>query len=296
MLKSMTGFGTYKNSNENYEIKVDIKSVNNRYLDIQIKGPKSIIFLEDELKKIISNKVNRGKIDVFIDIKYLNKKSSNFQIDEGLLENYLENISKINKIINSDTKISAIDLLKYDNSILSLEKTELSEDDSFVEICRECVDLASTKFLEMKLQEGYNIQYDLNKKLKELSSIVEKIDAASENIVENNVYSLKSRVLEILDSMDVKLDNDRLTNEIVFYTDRLSIDEELVRLKSHIELFDSNLNDDNSNGKKMDFIIQELNRESNTIGSKSSNSEITNDVINMKSIIEKMREQVQNIE
>lgn len=296
MLKSMTGFGTHKEKNDEFEIKVDIKSVNNRYLDIQIKGPKSIAFLDDELKKIISKNVNRGRIDVFIDIKFLNKKSSEFQVDYNLLESYLDKIKDISNFMNIENTFSPIDLLKYDNNILTMEKSELSEDLGFVSLCKKCVEAATSKFLEMKYQEGYNIEYDLNKKLTELKYIIEKIEGESKLIVQKNIEALKLRIKEILDLDGISLDEDRLVNEIVFYSDKLSIDEEIVRLKSHLDLFKSILTDEISNGKKLDFIIQELNRETNTIGSKSSNVDITNEVISMKSAIEKMREQVQNIE
>lgn len=296
MIKSMTGFGTHKLSSENYEIKADIKSVNNRYLDIQIKGPKSIVFMEDELKRVISSKVSRGKIDCFVDIRFLNRSDNEFQIDYSLLKNYSDIINDMSSIIHISKDFNIIDLLKFDNNLLKIEKKELSEDSIFISLCKECIEKATLNFLEMKLQEGYNIGCDLKDKLLLIESIVSDIELKSKNLVNASVKILRERIAGILSEDNIPLDEDRLVNEIVFYSDRLSIDEEIVRLKSHINLFFTMLNDENSNGKKMDFLIQEMNRETNTIGSKSSSVEITNDVINLKSIIEKLREQVQNIE
>lgn len=296
MLKSMTGFGTHKVSNEDYEIKIDIKSVNNRYLDIQIKCPKSMIFLEDEIKRTISNYASRGKIDIFIDLKYLSKNTYDFKINKDLAETYISNLREIDSLLGSNSNYSSLDLVRFDSNLMIIDKVNLNEDKSFIELCLNCVNSSSRKFLEMKEQEGYNIQYDLNSKLVELKTIVDRIESLSSNVVKENINSLKVRIKDFLQSEDVSLNQDRLVNEIVFYSDKLSIDEELVRLNSHIKLLKDILNKEESNGKKMDFIIQELNRETNTIGSKSNNSQITNEVIDMKSIIEKMREQVQNIE
>lgn len=296
MLRSMTGFGSHKERNDDFEIKVDIRSVNNRYLDIQVKGPKSINFLEDDLKKTISKEVTRGKVDVFIDIKFLSKNSSDFQIDYVLLDNYLEKIREMSSYMTREDIINPMDLLKLDNNILTLEKTELSENENFVNLCKECLKSSLANFLEMKSQEGYNIEYDLKKKINEIKVIIDKIEKEAEHIIDVNVSLLRERIDEILSKDDIAINEDRLVNEIVFYTDKLSIDEELVRLNSHLILFENILSDNKSNGKKLDFIIQELNRETNTIGSKSSSVDITNEVISMKSIIEKMREQVQNIE
>lgn len=296
MIKSMTGFGTHTIINDEFDIKVDIKSVNNRYLDVQIKGPKSLFFLDDELKKIITKDANRGKIDIFIDIKSKGIYDMSLEIDYSLLDLYKNNLNVLIDYLKIDNNFQIFDLLAYDKDILSSKRVDLSENELFVTSCIECITKASSNFLEMRIQEGYNIEYDLNTKLKELSLILDKIELVAKDVVNANVNSLKERILEILNQDNVKLDEDRLINEIVFYTDKLSIDEEIVRLKSHINLFKNILVDDISSGKKLDFLIQEMNRETNTIGSKSASIDITNFIIEMKSIIEKMREQVQNIE
>lgn len=296
MIKSMTGFGTHTIISEEFDIKVDVKSVNNRYLDIQIKGPRSILFLDDELKKIISDQVNRGKVDVFIDIKSKGNYNLDLEIDYKLLDLYKEKIAEISQYMDLKSEFNIFDLLHYDKDILNSQKIDLSENEVFINTCKNCVEMATIKFLEMKLQEGYNIEYDLNSKLDELSNIVSDIEKLSQDVVSSNVNELKKRISEILSKEDVQLDEDRLINEIVFYTDKLAIDEEIVRMRSHIDLFKKVLSDNISLGKKLDFLIQEMNRETNTIGSKSANIDIINYIIDMKAIIEKMREQVQNIE
>lgn len=296
MLKSMTGFGSFKIKNNEFEIKTDIKSVNNRYLDIQVKGPKTLIFIEDEIKKVISSKVNRGKIDVFIDLSYLDSSNIDFNIDFDLLKKYDDALSEMSDLIKLEKSYSVIDMLKLDSNILLLERKDLSENQSFVDLCLSCIDQASTNLLEMKTQEGYNIECDLKNKLTDVETIVKKIESYSEDIVKTKVQLLRQRVEDILSDEKVPLDEEKLVNEIVFYSDKLAIDEELVRLNSHLDLFHTMLEDSASNGKKIDFLIQEMNRETNTIGSKSANIDITKEVIELKSIIEKMREQVQNIE
>ncbi|NLW42869.1 MAG: YicC family protein, partial [Tissierellia bacterium] len=258
--------------------------------------PKSLFFLDDELKKIITKDANRGKIDIFIDIKSKGIYDMSLEIDYSLLDLYKNNLNVLIEYLKIDNNFQIFDLLAYDKDILSSKRVDLSENELFVTSCIECVTKASSNFLEMRIQEGYNIEYDLNTKLKELSLILDKIELVAKDVVNANVNSLKERILEILNQDNVKLDEDRLINEIVFYTDKLSIDEEIVRLKSHINLFKNILVDDISSGKKLDFLIQEMNRETNTIGSKSASIDITNFIIEMKSIIEKMREQVQNIE
>lgn len=296
MLKSMTGFGSFKIKNDEFEIKTDIKSVNNRYLDLQVKAPKTLAFIEDDIKKVISSKINRGKVDVYMDIHYLDSSNTDFNIDFDLLKKYDESLGQMSDFTNLDKSYSVIDIIKLDPNILLLERKDLSENKSFVDLCLTCVEEACGNLLEMKTQEGYNIECDLKNKLAEVKAIVDNIEKYSEDLVKVKVESLRERINEILSDESVPLDEDRLVNEIVFYSDKLAIDEELVRLNSHLDLFNTMLTDQNSNGKKIDFLIQEMNRETNTIGSKSANIEITKEVIELKSLIEKMREQVQNIE
>lgn len=296
MIRSMTGYGSHKITTDNFEIKMDLRSVNNRYLDIIIRAPKSMLFIEDDLKKIISNKISRGKIDVFIDIKFIGDYDINLSLDYNLAEKYKLKLNELSEYLNINESFNVFDLVNYDQKILSLERMDLSENSEFIDSCLECIDIASSNLLEMKSQEGYNIVHDLKGKLDDLALLLDIVEGYSKTVVEANIEALKSRITEFLNKEEVELDKDRLVNEIVFYSDKMTIDEEIVRLKSHIDLFEKNLNNDYSTGKKLDFLTQEMNRETNTIGSKSASINITDNVIQMKTIIEKIREQVQNIE
>lgn len=296
MIKSMTGYGVSILRNDLMEVKVEMKSVNNRYLDIQVRSPKFMLFMEDSIKKAISSVVARGKIDVFINVQLIGTHNVQLNIDYSLAEEYVNKIKELNKFTGNDTEINIIDVLKLDDSIFSVKKEDYSENKVFIETIMKCVEECLTKFLEMKAKEGYNIETDLKAKLSDLSDYVSKVEDYSESVVKLSIENLKTRINSFLESESIEIDNDRLMNEIVFYTDKLSIDEEIVRMKSHISMFYDILNDENVSGKKLDFLIQEMNRETNTIGSKSGLIEITNIVIEMKAIIEMLREQVQNIE
>lgn len=296
MIKSMTGYGVSILRNDLMEVKVEMKSVNNRYLDIQVRSPKFMLFMEDSIKKAISSVVARGKIDVFINVQLIGTHNVQLNIDYSLAEEYVNKIKELNKFTGNDSEINIIDVLKLDDSIFSVKKEDYSENKEFIETIMKCVEECLTKFLEMKAKEGYNIETDLKAKLSDLSDYVSKVEDYSESVVKLSIENLKTRINSFLESESIEIDNDRLMNEIVFYTDKLSIDEEIVRMKSHISMFYDFLNDENVSGKKLDFLIQEMNRETNTIGSKSGLIEITNIVIEMKAIIEMLREQVQNIE
>lgn len=296
MIKSMTGYGVSILRNDLMEVKVEMKSVNNRYLDIQVRSPKFMLFMEDSIKKAISSVVARGKIDVFINVQLIGTHNVQLNIDYSLAVEYVNKIKELNKFTGNDSEINIIDVLKLDDSIFSVKKEDYSENKEFIETIMKCVEECLTKFLEMKAKEGYNIETDLKAKLSDLSDYVSKVEDYSESVVKLSIENLKTRINSFLESESIEIDNDRLMNEIVFYTDKLSIDEEIVRMKSHISMFYDILNDENVSGKKLDFLIQEMNRETNTIGSKSGLIEITNIVIEMKAIIEMLREQVQNIE
>lgn len=296
MIKSMTGYGVSILRNDLMEIKVEMKSVNNRYLDIQLRSPKFMLFMEDEIKKLVSKSVSRGKIDMFINVQLVGKHDVQLNIDYSLAEEYINKIKDLANHTGINETINVIDVLKLDDSIFSVKKEDYSENEEFIKSVMTCVEDCLSKFLEMKNKEGYNIETDLNAKLITISGKLDKIKVLASEVVQVSTESLKKRINTILESESVEIDNDRLVNEIVFYTDRLSIDEEIVRLNSHILIFYDILKDNAISGKKLDFLIQEMNRETNTIGSKSGLIEITNLVIEMKSIIETLREQVQNIE
>lgn len=297
MLRSMTGYGAGNLNTDLASIKIEIKGYNNRYADIQIKLPKYLNFIEENIRNRILEEVTRGKIDVYVNINLTGKRDIGFDIDRPLYDAYVETLKNLEKYAPFEFgKYSIIDILKMDENILNLKKEDFSENESFKKDILSCLDAAISNFVEMKTNEGYNIQNDLKKKILFSEEILQKIELHAKDAAVLNYNNLKERIFKILEEENVEPDNDRLINELVIYTDKFSIDEEIVRLKSHIKAFYEILSGDSPVGKKLDFLIQEMNRETNTIGSKSNLIEITNLVVELKSVIEKMREQVQNIE
>ena len=296
MVKSMTGYGSSIKSNDRYEIKTEIRSVNSRYLDISIKGPRSIIFLENKINKLISSKVKRGSINIFVNMDFIGDYDIDYTLDTTLLNFYLKSISHISEETGFSKDINVLDLLKFDKNLLSINNPELNNDNEFIEIFIESISSALDSLLEMKAVEGYNMKTRINENLSSMQKSLNKIEEYTEDLVKENVSALKSRITSILQEEDIPLSEDKLTNEIVFLSDKLTIDEEITRLNSHIQLMIDELNNKDSSGKKLDFIAQEMIREANTIGSKSAKIEITNLVIKIKENIENIREQVQNIE
>ena len=293
MIRSMTGYGKQSLNVEKREYQVEIKSVNHRYLDINIKLPKSISYLEDTIKKEISAKIKRGKIDVFITFENNSQEGKNITINKELAKLYIEQLKELaqeEKILNN---IEVMDIAKLPD-ILIVKNDE--EDEKIQNELIEVVQGAISKIIEMKNIEGNKIEQDLLQRIDKIENKIVEISAKSTGLIEEYVVKLEKRIKEILKTEE--LDKSRLAQEVVIYADKCSIQEEITRLKSHIYQF-RNLITNNQNetiGKKLDFIIQEMNRETNTIGSKANNLEITNGVIDIKTEIEDIREQIQNIE
>ncbi len=290
MLKSMTGYGRSKYENDGREYVVEIKSVNHRYCDISIKMPRSISYLEENVKKEINKYVKRGKVDVFITFNNYSNKGKQITINTELANIYIEELRKLADSSNLNSNIHVTEISKFPD-VLNIENVE-DEEIIWIEL-NECLMEALASFMEMREAEGEKIFDDLKVRLSILSENIEKISLLSTGLVDAYVVKLEERIKEILKT-DL-IDEYRIAQEVVIYADKTSIQEEITRLRSHISQF-KNLISQNSNGKKMDFLIQEMNREINTIGSKSGSFEITNSVINMKTELEDIREQVQNIE
>ena len=293
MIRSMTGYGKQSLNVEKREYQVEIKSVNHRYLDINIKLPKSISYLEDTIKKEISAKIKRGKIDVFITFENNSQEGKNITINKELAKLYIEQLKELaqeEKILNN---IEVMDIAKLPD-ILIVKNDE--EDEKIQNELIEVVQGAISKIIEMKNIEGNKIEQDLLQRIDKIENKIVEISAKSTGLIEEYVVKLEKRIQEILKTEEI--DKSRIAQEVVIYADKCSIQEEITRLKSHIYQF-RNLITNNQNetiGKKLDFIIQEMNRETNTIGSKANNLEITNGVIDIKTEIEDIREQIQNIE
>lgn len=293
MIRSMTGYGKGFLNTENREYQVEIKSVNHRYLDINIKMPRTLSYLEEDIKKEISKKIKRGKIDVFITFENNSQEGRNVKINKELAKVYINQLKELANEEKISDNIEVIDIAKFPD-ILTIKIDEKDEKIKS-EIIQATKD-ATEKIVEMKNIEGEKIAQDLLTRIERIESKIAEISKKSTGLIEEYVVKLEKRIKEILKSEEV--DKSRLAQEVVIYADKCSVEEEITRLKSHIYQF-KNLLSDNKNetiGKKLDFIIQEMNRETNTIGSKANNLEITNGVIDIKTELEDIREQVQNIE
>ena len=292
MLKSMTGFGRSKYEIDGREYLVEIKSVNNRYSDVSIKMPRSISFLEEKVKKVVSSAITRGKVDVFISFSNYSEKGKSIKFNTELAKKYIEELKLLKDETDIIDNIGVIDISKMPE-VFNLKVDEEDDKLLWTEL-EECLNNALTSFVLMRETEGNKIKEDLENRIKEVSKQIEKISKISTGLVEEYIVKLEKRVNDLLKTAVV--DEARLAQEIVIYSDKCSVEEELTRLRSHIVQFLNLLNEDKAVGKKLDFLIQEMNRETNTIGSKANNLEITNLVVDIKTEIENIREQVQNIE
>lgn len=293
MIRSMTGYGKGTLEIESRQYQIEIKSVNHRYSDISIKIPKTLSYLEEEIKKEISEKIKRGKIDVFVTFENNSEEGKEIKINKEIAKLYIKQLKELAEEEKILSNIEVVDISKFPD-VLTIKADE--NDEKIKKEVIQTTQEAINKILEMKEAEGEKISRDLLERLERIENKIEEISQKSTGLIEGYVVKLEKRIKEILKTEEI--DKSRLAQEVVIYADKCSIEEEITRLKSHIYQF-KKLIIDNKNeaiGKKLDFIIQEMNRETNTIGSKANNLEITNAVIEIKTIIEDIREQIQNIE
>lgn len=291
-MKSMTGFGraNYEKDGRNYVI--DIKTVNNKYSDISIKISRRISFIEEIARKQIAGKITRGKVDVTINFLDCSTKAKNIVLNKEIAREYIKQLREIADENELSENINVVEIAKLPDILNSMD---LDNEEEITNEALQCLDMALENLIEMRTKEGENIKQDFLTRISRVENLVNQISAESNGLIEEYVIKLEKRVKEILKT-DV-VDENRIAQEAVIYADKTSIEEEITRLKSHIE----QLNDLISNtqtpiGKKLDFIIQEMNRETNTIGSKSGSNNITKLVIDLKVELENIREQIQNIE
>lgn len=290
-MKSMTGFGraNLESNGKNYII--DIKTVNNKYSDITVKCPKRLSFMEDKIRKQIANKITRGKVDVSVSFFDFSNKSKNVVLNKEIAKEYIKQLREIADENNLSENISVVEIAKLPDILNSIDS---DNDEEIINETLQCLNMALDSLIDMRKTEGENIKQDLLARIERVKNLVDRITANSKGIVEEYVSKLEKRVKEILKN-DV-VDENRIAQEAVIYADKTSIEEELTRLNSHIVQFNELVNRDGPVGKKLDFMIQEMNRETNTIGSKAGSGEITKAVIDLKVELEDIREQVQNIE
>ena len=291
MIKSMTGYGKANISKNLREYQVEIKSVNHRYLDVSIKMPRNLSYLEEEIKKIISEKLTRGKVDVFVTFNNNSSEGREIKINTEIARMYIKELKNLAEIEGIIAEIPVTEISKLPDVLnIQINQDDETIKNELIEVTKEAVN----SLVDMRKIEGEKIAQDLQERINEIEEKVKKISLLSTGLIEEYVVKLKMRIKELL--QDQEIDEARLAQEVVIYADKCSIQEEVTRLDSHIYQFRELLQSGEAVGKKLDFMIQEMNRETNTIGSKANNLEITNEVINIKTQLENIREQVQNIE
>lgn len=291
MIRSMTGYGRGKFEEGGREYTVEIKTINHRYNDISIKMPRYLNFLEDKIRQHIAKRIFRGKIEVYVTVKNISSASKNIAVDKVLAGEYITQMRQLIQMYNLGDDISVSAVMRLPDIITN---PEVENEESYWNAIRGALDLALNNLISAKEAEGEKLKVDIEKRLNVISEYVEIVKEKSSDLLEEYKTKLKNRINE-LDASGI-IDENRLGIEIVLFADKSSICEEVTRLNSHITSLKSMLKVTGPIGKKIDFLVQEMNRETNTIGSKANSIGITNYVVEMKNEIENIREQVQNIE
>ncbi|WP_411170486.1 YicC/YloC family endoribonuclease [Clostridium sp. MB05] len=293
MVKSMTSFGRASSEEGNkYLFSVEMKSVNSRYLDINIRLPKSIISLEEEIRKLINTKLFRGKVDIFINQKSYSTGEGVAKLNLKLAESYYNCLKEIEENLGVKNDITATQIARFSDVITIVE--EESSIEEIWQVIKPLIDSSLIMMDNMRLNEGEKLKEDILSKLNEIESLVYKIEEIADTVPNTYKKKLENKLKDLLDGIEI--DEARIAQEIAIIADKSAVDEEITRLKSHLNQMRETFNEEGQIGRKLDFIIQEMNREANTIASKSSDMNMTNYVINIKNLIEKIREQSQNIE
>ena len=292
MIRSMTGFGRAEDVSEHRKITVELKSVNHRYLDINVKIPVRFGFLELPVRNYLKERLERGKVDIYIGYQKDGDLSYTVHYNSELAAMYLKNLNDMADEFKLDNDIKLSNLSRYPD-VFEIQEKEQNTDELWNEI-RVVLEKAVDSFVQSRENEGERIAADLFNKLDTMTELVDKIEEKSPMIIEEYKAKLVSKVQELLDNNQI--DDNRIAAEVTIYADKICVDEEIVRLKSHIMEMQNTLSGGNDVGRRLDFIAQEMHREANTILSKSTNAEIADIGIDLKTLIEKIREQIQNLE
>jgi uncharacterized protein (TIGR00255 family) len=287
----MTGFGRSKGHSEQLNVTVEIKTVNHRFLEYNIRMPRQLLKIEDLIKKKIEQYINRGRVEVFVLIEGKGAVKNKVNVDWSLLDEYYHTIEKIIEKYNLRNEISLQDLLSKEEFISIGE--EDSDDQELESLVINTVEQAVSQLKRTRITEGIALEKDIENQLFQFNNKVNEIKDYAPNVVSYYAGRLKKRMEELVNG---PIDENRLMNEVAIFADKADINEELTRLESHIQQFKQNMKSSDPIGRKLDFFLQEMNREVNTIGSKANDSAIAKEVVEMKSLLEKMKEQVQNIE
>ena len=294
MVKSMTGYGRARQTLNGRDITVEVRSVNNRYLDTTVKLPRAYIFTEDAIKQRVQKAVSRGKVDVFVTIDASAADATVVTVNEPLAKSYLEALRKIGALNPSAMRgdYSAVDVARFPD-VLTVTKAEEDLESVQADICT-VADEALAAYNAMRAVEGEKLAADIGSRLDAIETLTGRVEARSPETVKEYREKLTARMQEVLQSTTIE--ESRILTEAAIYADKIAVDEETVRLRSHVSQLRTMLASDEPMGRKMDFLIQEVNRESNTVGSKCNDVEIARVVVELKAEVEKIREQVQNIE
>nr|WP_318683603.1 YicC/YloC family endoribonuclease [uncultured Acetatifactor sp.] len=292
MIKSMTGFGRCEIAEQDRKFIVEMKSVNHRYLDVNIKMPKKLNYFESAVRSELKKYISRGKVDIFISYEDFSEKIANVCYNREVAEEYLKYLRQMAQDFGLEDDVRVSTLSKYPE-VFTMEEQAADEEALWKELQR-AVDGAAQKFVDARIEEGCHLRDDLLNKLEGMGEMVDFVARRSPLIMKQYREKLEEKVRELLE--DASVDEDRLLLEVTIFADRVCVDEEVVRLRSHMETTRNALLEGGSIGRKLDFLAQEMNREANTILSKANDLEISNCAIELKTEIEKIREQIQNIE
>lgn len=291
-LKSMTGFGKSEITIDGRKLRVEIKTVNHRFLDVSIREPRFLMFLEDEVRKYLKKHLNRGRVDVFIHYSSERTDAKNVIVDMPLVTAYVDAAKEISSNFGVENDLTVTTLMRLPDAVNYQD--ENADEDALRNLLYTNLDAALEELKKAREKEGQQLKEDIIQRLNTILASVGSIASKEDIVVYEYKLKLKERLKELLDGAEV--DEQRLAQEVAFYADRCNITEELVRLRSHVEQFKAATEEEGSQGRNMDFIVQEMNREFNTIGSKTQDNEILKQVIAGKGEVEKIREQIQNIE
>lgn len=292
MVRSMTGYGRFQQTIDGMDITVEIKSVNHRYYEYSSRIPRTYGFLDDKMKSYIQKSISRGKVDVYIGIETIDAPGSNVTINYTLAEGYLKAFRELSQRYSLSSDISVSTLSRFPD-VLTVHRAADDEEKVWNAV-QQVADAALKRFVEMREREGTKLQEDIVSRAKTILSAVGKVEERSPQTVQEHMDKVHARLQELLNGAGV--DEQRLLAEAAIYADKIDVSEETVRLRSHLEQLKHMLSENEPVGRKLDFLVQEINREANTIGSKSQDVTLARIVVNIKAEIEKIREQIQNIE
>lgn len=293
-MNSMTGFGRSTRIADGLQCTIEIKSVNSRFLDLNIRSPKQVNSVEHSIRKCIQKSLHRGKVDVFVTLQDIDDREKQFLINSSL-KNQIQDLLVLEGFYKSAQEVPLAAVMSISNEWIQIKDDEIQED-SLCSLITETTMEALNALVHMRASEGVQIQQDLLERLSHMTDIIDDINAHKEDAVLAYKENLRKKMLEYVDNLDIAINEDRLLQEVVIMADKTDITEEIVRFRSHVVQLTNTLKKDEPIGRKLDFIIQEMNREVNTIGSKAMDIRLTDHVVQLKCELEKVREQVQNIE